>query len=240
MTRVKICGITSLEDARLAAELGAWALGLIFWPESPRACPPDGGRGDRRRDAPPGRGGGVFVNATLDEVALAADRFSLTLLQLHGDEGPAYCREAARRTGCRVIKAARVQDAASVRGSAPSTPTSTCSTPTCRAAAAARGRRFNWELAGPPDAPPLVLSGGLDAGQRRRGDRRGRALARRHRQRHRGAPGRQGPGAGGGLLPRRRGGRPRAGRGVSTSGAGSARAASATSAPTAGASCPRR
>ena len=39
MTRVKICGITRPEDARRAADLGAWALGLIFWPGSPRACP---------------------------------------------------------------------------------------------------------------------------------------------------------------------------------------------------------
>ena len=50
----------------------------------------------------------MFVNATLDEVALAADRFGLSLLQLHGDEGPAYCREAARRTGAKVMKSARV------------------------------------------------------------------------------------------------------------------------------------
>ena len=60
----------------------------------------------------------MFVNATLDEVALAADRCALTILQLHGDEGPAYCREAARRTGCRVMKAVRAKDAAAVRGAA--------------------------------------------------------------------------------------------------------------------------
>ncbi len=58
----------------------------------------------------------MFVNATLDEVARAADRYELTMLQLHGDEGPIYCREVARRTGCKVIKAVRVKDAASVRG----------------------------------------------------------------------------------------------------------------------------
>ena len=39
MTRVKICGLTTLEDAQLAADLGAWALGMIFWPDSPRRCP---------------------------------------------------------------------------------------------------------------------------------------------------------------------------------------------------------
>ena len=58
---------------------------------------------------------GVFVNAPMDEVASLADRCRLTMLQFHGDEGPAYCREAARRTGAKIIKAARVHDAAQVR-----------------------------------------------------------------------------------------------------------------------------
>ena len=56
----------------------------------------------------------MFVNASLDHVADTADRASLTILQLHGDEGPAYCREAARRTGCRVMKAARVRGPADI------------------------------------------------------------------------------------------------------------------------------
>ena len=115
MTRVKSCGITSLDDARMATDLGAWAIGLILWPGSKRACSPDvaeeiGAVLHRRCEI-----AGVFVNAPLDELALAADRCNLTLLQLHGDEGPAYCREAARRTGAKVMKAIRVKDAASVR-----------------------------------------------------------------------------------------------------------------------------
>jgi phosphoribosylanthranilate isomerase len=115
MTSVKICGITRPADARLAADLGAWALGMVFWPGSPRVCAIDdaeaiGAEFRRRLQLT-----GVFVNATLDEVAATTDRCGLTLVQLHGDEGPAYCREAARRTGCRVMKAVRVRDAAQVR-----------------------------------------------------------------------------------------------------------------------------
>src|ERR671929_1196901 len=115
MTRVKICGLTTLEDAQQAVELGAWALGMIFWPNSPRACPIEqaeaiGAQLHRRVELT-----GVFVNAPLDEVAATADVCRFSMLQLHGDEGPAYCREAARRTGCRVIKATSVKDAASVR-----------------------------------------------------------------------------------------------------------------------------
>jgi phosphoribosylanthranilate isomerase len=162
MTRVKICGITNVGDARQAVELGAWALGLIFWPESPRACAPEeaeaiGAELRRRVELT-----GVFVNASLDEVAERADHASLSILQLHGDEGPAYCREAARRTGCKVMKAVRVRDAAQVNGLrafhtdfhmldayVPGSPGGT-------------GESFNWELARLHRGPvPVVLSGGL-------------------------------------------------------------------------------
>jgi phosphoribosylanthranilate isomerase len=163
VTRVKICGITGPADARRAADLGAWALGMIFWPGSPRRCEIEdaeaiGAELRRRLELT-----GVFVNATLDEVASTADRCGLTLLQLHGDEGPAYCREAARRTGCKVMKAARVRDAAQVKdlrrfhtdfhlldAYSPRSPGGT-------------GETFAWELARQHRGePPVVLSGGLD------------------------------------------------------------------------------
>jgi phosphoribosylanthranilate isomerase len=159
---VKTCGITNLDDVNDCAELGAWAVGLIFWPESPRACAIEdaeeiGAALHRRLEV-----AGVFVNATLDHVAATADRAGLTLLQLHGDEGPAYCAEAARRTGCKVMKAVRVKDAAHVRGLrafhtdyhlldayVPGTPGGT-------------GESFNWELARMHEGPAqVVLSGGL-------------------------------------------------------------------------------
>ena len=57
----------------------------------------------------------MFVNPTLDEVARTAEAVGLTMLQLHGDEGPAFCAEAARRTGCKVIKAARVRSGADIQ-----------------------------------------------------------------------------------------------------------------------------
>jgi phosphoribosylanthranilate isomerase len=162
VTKVKVCGITELEDARLAVGLGAWAIGLILWADSPRAASREAaeeiGAALRRQLEVVG----VFVNAPLDEVALAADRFGLTMLQLHGDEGPAYCREAARRTGAKVMKAARVKDAASVRdlgafrtdfhlldAHAPERPGGT-------------GVSFDWDLAKAHSGDvPLVLSGGL-------------------------------------------------------------------------------
>ncbi len=162
MTRVKICGLTTLEDAHQAVELGAWALGMIFWPGSPRACTVEqaeaiGAQLHRQVEL-----AGVFVNAPLDEVAATADVCRFSLLQLHGDEGPAYCQEAARRTGCRVVKAARVHDAAQIQAlrayhtdyhlldaHSPKAPGGT-------------GESFDWELAHlHPGTPPVILSGGL-------------------------------------------------------------------------------
>jgi len=162
MTRVKICGLTMLEDARQAAELGAWALGMIFWPGSPRACTVEqaeaiGAQLHRQVEL-----AGVFVNAPLDEVAATADVCRFSLLQLHGDEGPAYCQEAARRTGCRVVKAARVHDAAQIQAlRAYHTDYHMLDAHSPRAPGGT-GESFDWELARlHPGTPPVILSGGL-------------------------------------------------------------------------------
>lgn len=161
--RVKFCGITRIEDAREAARLGAWAIGLIHHEPSPRLVDPGvaaaiGAELRRKLEVV-----GVFVNAHLDEVVRAAEDESLTMLQLHGDEGPVFCQEAARRTGCRVIKALRVRSAADVQAAEafrtdlhlfdahqPGRPGGT-------------GESFDWELlAARSSAVPFLLSGGLD------------------------------------------------------------------------------
>jgi phosphoribosylanthranilate isomerase len=112
--RVKFCGMTRPEDAREAARLGAWAIGLIHHDPSPRRVDPAvavaiGAELRRQVEVV-----GVFVNSSLDDVVAAAEDESLTMLQLHGDEGAAFCREAARRSGCKVIKAVRVRSSAEV------------------------------------------------------------------------------------------------------------------------------
>ena len=156
--------MSTVEDARLAAELDAWAVGLVLWPGSPRACSPDEAAAigaELRRDV---EVVGVFVNAALDEVALAADAFGLTLLQLHGDEGPAYCREAARRTGCRVMKAARVKDAASIRRLEPFRTDLHLLDAHAADARGGTGATFDWDLVREHrEGVPVVLSGGLNA-----------------------------------------------------------------------------
>jgi phosphoribosylanthranilate isomerase len=164
MTRVKICGLTQLDDARVAVELGAWAIGLIFHDPSPRACAVEAaeeiGAALRRRTLVTG----VFVNAPIDEVARLADRCSLGMLQLHGDEGPAYCREAARRTGCLVMKAMPVKDAAAIRSLEAFRVDYHLLDAHRPGRRGGTGETFEWELVGAHGRSiPLVLSGGLTA-----------------------------------------------------------------------------
>jgi phosphoribosylanthranilate isomerase len=161
-TRVKICGVTRLEDAELAVGLGAWAVGMVLWPDSPRACDPEDAAGIatalRRRCEV----AGVFVNAHLDDLVAAAEEAPLTIIQLHGDEGPAYCAEVRRRTGAKVMKAARVHDAGDVRELSAYKTDLHMLDAYVAGVPGGTGERFDWELArAHPGRPPLVLSGGL-------------------------------------------------------------------------------
>ena len=101
MIRVKICGITRAQDARLAADLGAWAVGFVFWPRSPRFVPPGQARQIVRQLSPLVSAVGVFVDQPAGHVEEVARELGLSAVQLHGDESPAY----ARTLSTRVIKA---------------------------------------------------------------------------------------------------------------------------------------
>ena len=163
--RIKICGLTRLDDAERAVEAGAWALGLILWEGSPRRCPlPAAERiaATLRRRA---EICGVFVNAPLDEVAAVADGVGLTMVQLHGDEGPAYCAEVARRTGAKVMKAARVRTGADVRALDVFRTDLHLLDAHLAGHYGGTGETFDWDLVRRRrSAVPLVLSGGLTPG----------------------------------------------------------------------------
>jgi phosphoribosylanthranilate isomerase len=160
--RIKLCGITSLGDAQLCVDAGAWAVGCILWPSSPRACDPaEAGRiaAALRRRA---HVCGVFVNPTLDEVAGLVDGLGLTMVQLHGDEGPAFCAEVARRTGAKVIKAARVASKADVQALAAFHTDFHMLDAHRPGMRGGTGETFDWDLVrGRRSRIPLVLSGGL-------------------------------------------------------------------------------
>jgi len=163
VTKIKFCGITRLDDAELAVGAGAWAIGLIFWPRSPRRCDLDAAveiaaAVKRRAEVV-----GVFVNATLDHVAQTADGVGLTMIQLHGEEGPAYCSEAARRTGCKVIKAARVRSGADVQALAPFHTDYHLLDSYTAGVPGGTGETFSWEIARSHRGRiPMILSGGLN------------------------------------------------------------------------------
>jgi phosphoribosylanthranilate isomerase len=154
--RIKHCGITSLSDAELCVDAGAWAIGMILWPDSPRACSiEEAGRITRamRRKV---ELTGVFVNERLGRVVELADVLGLTMVQLHGDEGPSFCSEIGRRTGARVVKAVRVRDLGDISGLEPFHTD-------YHLLDGSGGESFGWEMvrARPRGGPPLILAGGL-------------------------------------------------------------------------------
>ena len=162
--RVKICGVARLEDAVLAAELGAWAVGMVFYSGSPRQCTLAEaeriGAALRRRVEL----AGVFVNASLGEIADISERVPLALVQLHGDEGPAFCAEVARRTGARTIKAASVRGAGTLQDLERFRSDFHLLDGYAAGLRGGSGERFDWSLlANRGSSVPLILSGGLDA-----------------------------------------------------------------------------
>jgi phosphoribosylanthranilate isomerase len=160
--KVKFCGITTPADADAAVAAGAWALGLNLWPGSPRQCRRDVAAEIAAAHRRHVQIAGVFVNATLDQVARAAEEIGLTMVQFHGDEGPSFCAEAARRTGCRVIKAARVRSGADIQALAAFHTDFHLLDSYIRGVPGGTGETFAWELArGHRGEVPLILSGGL-------------------------------------------------------------------------------
>ncbi len=111
-TRIKICGITNLDDALWAVEAGADALGFVFYPESPRRIDAESARAIVRRLPPFVTGVGVFVDEKIETVREIVRYCHLDLCQLHGDESPEFCEWCERP----VIKAFRVRDRAFLEG----------------------------------------------------------------------------------------------------------------------------
>lgn len=108
MTKVKICGITNLEDALLSVKFGADALGFNFYAKSPRYILPKDAREIIEKLPNEVLKVGVFVNESLDKIAKIAETAKLNALQLHGEETPEFAKELKLKTGLEIIKAFRV------------------------------------------------------------------------------------------------------------------------------------
>ena len=161
-TAVKICGLTREEDALAAARLGAHALGFVFYARSPRYVEPVRAAAIIRVLPPFVTSVGLFVNAQAGDVERVLDTVPLDLLQFHGEETPAYCAQFRRpyikalrvRPGVDLLQYVRQYEGARgllldafVEGTHGGT-----------------GSGFDWDLV-PSGLPlPVVLSGGLNAG----------------------------------------------------------------------------
>ena len=160
MVRIKICGITNPEDARLAAELGADALGFIFHPASPRRVGPEAAREIIRQLPPLVLSVGVFVDEEAALVRELAARVGLDWVQLHGRESPEYCRSLGRRVlkGFRIEAASSLEALAEYRGAVQAFLLDTYKA----GEAGGTGETFDWQLARrAQDLGAIVLAGGL-------------------------------------------------------------------------------
>ena len=158
-TRIKICGITRAEDALEAARLGADAIGLVFYPPSPRVVTPAQAAEVVRELPPFVTRVGLFVNAERGDIAAAIEAAQLDLLQFHGDESPADCRGHGRpwikalRMAPEMDVAAemdRYREAQGILLDAwrPGVPGGT-------------GETFDWDRIPAQRPRPLILAGGL-------------------------------------------------------------------------------
>ena len=173
--KVKICGITNLPDARVAAEARADVLGFVFYERSPRFVSLEAAA-EIIRELPPFMiKAGVFVNAPEDFVLRAVRDCGLNLLQFHGDETPDYCLQF----GLMSMKAFRVRDASSLEV-VRSYPTDAWLLDAYNPdKLGGTGEAFNWDLAHEAQTwgRPIFLAGGLNPENAAEAIRRARPYA---------------------------------------------------------------
>jgi len=157
--RVKICGITSADDARAAVGAGADALGFMFYEPSPRCVTPEQAAAIIAKLPTHVAKVGVFVDADEAAVRTTAAMAGLDTLQFHGSEPPEFCARFELRT----IKAFRVKDSGSL-GQLPDYETDAWLLDSyVQGVPGGTGERFNWDLAVEAKrlGRPILLAGGL-------------------------------------------------------------------------------
>lgn len=166
MTAVKICGITTLEDASYAVECGADALGFIFYPKSPRCVAPEAARGIIQGIPNRTTTVGVFVNHDPQEVRRIVAFCGLDLVQLHGDESPEYCRQFPASLLIKAVSPRRQRDLPKLRRYPVRAILVDAYDSECYGGT---GKRSDWRLATMiKETHPLILAGGLNVNNIRR------------------------------------------------------------------------
>jgi len=160
--KIKICGNTNLDDALLAVELGADALGFVFYPKSPRHVKLVDAANICNALPPFVAKVGVFVNELEYEIEKALNECLLNALQFHGDEPPGFCQKFAAKS----IKAIRVRDEESLRTAEEYDVDALLLDTYTDESRGGTGRTFDWSLAVRAKeflSAPIILSGGLTA-----------------------------------------------------------------------------
>ncbi len=158
MTKVKICGITTIEDALLAVEAGADALGFVFFGKSPRYVTPERAAKIIAMLPPFVQVVGLFVNASLAVVNATAEQCRLDIVQLHGHETPDFCFGVARR----VVKGFRVKNITSLDHMDEYKVAGYLLDAYSPKSFGGTGLTFNWETAQVARKfGPIILAGGL-------------------------------------------------------------------------------
>ena len=159
MTRVKICGITNLDDALAAVEFGGDAIGFVFVPNTPRYIEPAKAAEIIARLPPFVTTVGLFVNDSKERIKQIADQCKLSVLQLHGQESPDFCLQFDRK----VIKAFRVKDKESLDALPKYNVSAYLLDTYVKGAMGGTGVTFDWSLASDAKKYGLViLAGGLN------------------------------------------------------------------------------
>ena len=160
MTRIKICGLTRVQDLQQAVSAGADAVGLVFYPPSPRFVDLQTAAELARQVPPLVSVVGLFVNAEAAVVRATLAAVPLHLLQFHGDEDENYCRQFERP----YIKAARVKPGMDLVQYAAAFPSAQAILLDAFVDGyGGAGHVFDWTLIPSALEKPIVLSGGLDA-----------------------------------------------------------------------------
>ncbi len=159
--RIKICGLTRLEDLHVAVQAGADAIGLVFYPPSPRRVDLKTAAELARAVPPFVSIVGLFVNADPAVVKETLAALPIHLLQFHGDEDESYCRQFDRP----YMKAARIKPGMDLVQYAAGFPSAQAILLDAFVDGyGGGGKVFDWALIPPDLEKPIVLSGGLDAG----------------------------------------------------------------------------
>lgn len=156
--KVKVCGMTSLKDALVVVEEGADAVGFIFYKKSPRSVTMKTVREIVLELPPFVDTVGVFVDETAEQINKIADYCNLDMVQLHGDESPAFCRKIRRR----VIKAFRLKDMQSLKKLSGFQVSGFLLDTFSESLNGGTGKVFDWSLALPAKKfGPVIVAGGL-------------------------------------------------------------------------------